>query len=678
MSLFEDITQEELEVFLQEADEQLLRLDEDLVELEKDGSNAELMQEIFRAAHTLKGSSAMVGLDKMSRVAHSAETVLDRLRNHTLDISTPVIDSLLQSLDVLKALRQELVSPDEEVADIESIINELETISRSEGEAAAPAATKPSITELAALEPVVIAEGMSTYKVEVEVTADSCWASVRCYQVLDELSQIGEIIRSQPSREEVENGNSGNVLEILLASAQDIDSIREKLGAVPELNNLNVETCDLDNTPKAVTIIEEKAEGKASPAADPGEERKTGTQKLTKAAQTVRVDVQLLDDLMNLVGEMVIERNRIRQTSKVLESKYEGDETIATLRDTSAHIMKLVNELQDNVLQARMLPVGTVFNGFPRLVRDLANKAKKKIDFIVEGQETELDRTIIEQIRDPLVHLLRNAVDHGIQPAQERIAAGKDEKGTILLSAYQEQNYIIIVVEDDGAGINVERVKEKAVNNNLISAEDAARLTDADAMNFIFAPGLSTASKVTEVSGRGVGMDVVRNNIESLGGSVHVESRLGEGSRFIIRLPFTLATINGLLVSSADNVYVIPMASLVEILNLRPEEVESVNQKDVIRVRGHVLPLMRLDEVFGIKRTRDNDDVLTVVVRTGEKSVGIVVDSIMETQDTVVKSLGKYVGTVKGIAGATILGDGRVALILDTATLVREVTGYGA
>jgi two-component system chemotaxis sensor kinase CheA len=673
MSLIEDITQEELEVFLQEADEQLLLLDEDLIKLEKEGSKAELLQEIFRAAHTLKGSSAMVGLEKMSRVAHAAETVLDKMRNHTLPVSTEVIDALLQSLDALKSLRQELVSGEDGETDIEGVVAALAKVGSDSPEAAGgeAGAGMPPATVISDKELVAMGEGLNAYRVKVEINKDGGWAAVRCFQVLDELSQMGEILGSVPSKEEVENGTVDQDLEVLLASPKGEGEIRDVLGTVPELLSVQVNL--------SLAASGEEAAEKA-PSEGAAAEEKTPSQKLARAAQTVRVDVKLLDDLMNLVGEMVIERNRIRQTSKVLETRYEGDEAVGVLRETAAHMMKLVSELQESVLQARMLPVGMVFNGFPRLVRDLAQKAGKKVEFVIEGQETELDRTIIEQIRDPLVHLLRNSVDHGIEPPDERRAVGKEEKGSILLSAYQEQSHIIIVVEDDGSGIDAARVIEKAVSSGLITAEEAGRMPEGEAQNLIFAPGLSTAKKVTEVSGRGVGMDVVRNNIESLGGSVHVESRQGEGSRFMIRLPFTLATINGLLVQSLGDTYVIPTASLEEVLRLTPDEVESVMRKDVIRVRGSVLPLLRLDDVYGGEPENNEDatEILVVVVRAGDKTVGLVVDSVMETQDSVVKSLGKYIGNVRGISGATILGDGQVALIMDTATLVRDVTGYGA
>jgi two-component system, chemotaxis family, sensor kinase CheA len=680
MKLAEDISQEELDVFLQEADEQLQLLDEDLVSLEKEGADADLLQEIFRAAHTLKGSSGMVGYEKMSRVAHAMEAVLDKLRNQTLNVSTTVIDALLNGLDVLKTLREDMLSEEESDTDIESVEAKLAGVGNESGGAAPveegeKTATAPAVAGKvhAALE-----QGQNVYQVKINVAPDSPWCAVRCFQVINELCPAGELLWSVPSREEIEEGKVNHSLQAILASRLENTEIEKLVGTVPDLLEVTVAPYNTEEqTGESESAEATVGEGPAEPGST--DAQKASSQKSPRTAQTVRVDVKLLDSLMNLVGEMVTERNRVKQVSQILAARYQVDEEIDMLGEASTHIMKLVNDLQGNVLKARMLTIGTVFNGFPRLIRDVAHKAGKNVEFIVEGQETELDRTIIEQIRDPLLHLLRNAVDHGIETPQERRAAGKEEKGVLHLSACQEQNHIVITVEDDGGGIDVERVKETAVKRGVISGEEVAILSEDEATNLIFAPGLSTAKKVTEVSGRGVGMDVVRNNIETLGGSVVVESKKGEGSRFIIRLPLTLATINGLLVSANNAVFIIPMISLVEVKNLRKEEIESIARKDVIRVRGGILPLLRLDAAFGMDggdRPEYSHQTLTVVVRAGDRSAGLVVDKVMETQDTVVKSLGKYIGNIKGIAGATILGNGQVALILDTATLIREATKH--
>ena len=672
MNIFEDISQEELAVFLQEADEQLQLLDEDLIRLEKEGADQELLQEIFRAAHTLKGSSAMVGLEDMSRVAHSAETVLDKLRNGLLDIDTNVIDALLHSLDVLKILRENMLGNSEPV-DIGPVRSELEHIASGHPGTEAGEKKQTVISQdFLSTARETIKPDETLYVVQAEVYPDSPFPSVRLFQILDELSRHGHIANSQPGREAIESGCEDKAVQVCLSSTEPEESIRSSLADIPEITRMEIRT--INDDPAEVPSHDTDR----SRTNEPVQRERTGKSgpTVTQPSQTVRVDVKLLDDLMNNVGEMVIERNKIRQSIRLLEAQYDGNDTIIALRDTSARIIKLVSELQENVLQARMLPIGTVFNGFPRLIRDISQKINKKVELMIDGQETELDRTILEQIRDPLVHLLRNAVDHGIEKAEDRLAAGKQEKGVILLSAYQEQNYIIIVVEDDGRGIDIAKVKQKSLEQGTITPEEAEHMADEDAMRLIFRSGLSTAQQVTEVSGRGVGMDVVHTNIESVGGAVSIESKLGEGTRFTIRLPLTLATINGLLVACAGTTYVIPMASLVEVLKLKKENIESISGKDVIRVRGQLLPLHKLDSTLEqcLQMKNREEEILVVIIRSGTRAAGITVDSVMETQETVVKSLGKYVGTIKGIAGATILGDGRVALILDTATLISGIT----
>lgn len=674
-----DISQEELVVFLQETEEQLQLLDEDFITLEKEGANVEVLQEIFRAAHTIKGSSAMLGLDAMSQVGHAMETVLDRLRNGTLEVSTPVIDALLYGLDMLRSLKNDLVSGQDTSTGMESVVAGLEKVagdSTNSGVTKVNEAIAPNTEELEKLKRA-LAVGHSAYRINVEVDPDSSWAAVRFFQITSELSQWGEVIDSVPSHEDIEKGEVDHTLALLLTSSQDASALEDALSSVPDIVGIEIIPSSLEQVTSAAAV----SDGASKPGGiDVRTPKLSGTSspKLAQISQTVRVDVKLLDRFMNLVGEMVIDRNRIGQIGKVLESKYEGDETVSALGETSAHIMKIVNELQQNVLKARMLPIGTVFNGLPRLVRDLTQKAGKKVDFIIKGQETELDRTIIEQIRDPLLHLLRNAVDHGIESPEKRKSAGKPDKATICLAAYQEQNHIFITVEDDGGGIDAAEVRDTLVEKGLISVEEATRLTDTETINLIFRSGISTAKKVTQVSGRGVGMDVVKTNIEAIDGSVSLETKVGQGTKFTIRLPLTLATIDGLMVTSNDAVYVIPMASMVEVVKLEAGQIKTIMGKEVIRLRDNILPLLRLDKEFGhgMDGTRHGDGTLVAVVRAGDKTVGVAVDSVMEPQETVVKSVGKYIGSVAGVAGATILGDGRVALILDTTSLVKEAIGH--
>ncbi len=379
---------------------------------------------------------------------------------------------------------------------------------------------------------------------------------------------------------------------------------------------------------------------------------------------------------MNMVEELVIDRSRISQINRVLESKYAGDELVRDLSQTSGHVIKVINELQQDIMQVRMVPIGTLFNSFPRLVRDLAQRQGKKVEFTMEGLETELDRSIIEQIRDPLIHLLRNAVDHGVEDPERRVEAGKPPIALVRLSAFQEGGHIVISMEDDGKGINVNAVKQKAVAKGIIPADEASRLSMADAINLVFMPGFSTLDKATDVSGRGVGLDVVKTNIEKLSGSVVTESRPGEGTKFMIVLPLTLAVIQGLLVSVGGTVYVMPLASVTETLLMEQREILTIRGRHVIRLRNNVIPLVSLDGApkLGMSRTDGSDKCFIVVAKDGEKSIGVVVDELMEQQEFVVKPLGKFLVDIRGIAGATILGDGQVGLILDVPALIKMAT----
>jgi len=568
-----EVSAEELKVFIEEADEQIALLDRDLVRLETEGDDPELIQEIFRATHTMKGSSAMLGYPRMSELAHSMESLLDGLRSGKMSVSAEIVDSLLYGLDILKVLRESLVSPEKSPADIGPAVARLE----SAAETAASVGGRPG----------------------------------------DQQGTTAAATRS--------NGDGSGK--------------------------------------KAATDGEQTT----SPVSDHWTQH---------VPQSVRVDVKTLDSLMNMVEELVIDRSRISQINRVLESKYAGDELVRDLSQTSGHVIKVINELQQDIMQVRMVPIGTLFNSFPRLVRDLAQRQGKKVEFTMEGLETELDRSIIEQIRDPLIHLLRNAVDHGVEDPESRVGVAKPPIALVRLSAFQEGGHIVISMEDDGKGIDVNAVKRKAVAKGLISAEEATRLSMTDAINLVFMPGFSTIEKATDVSGRGVGLDVVKTNIEKLSGSVVTESRPGEGTKFMIVLPLTLAVIQGLLVAVGGTVYVMPLASVTETIFIEQREILTVRGRHVIRLRNNVIPLVTLDGApgLGLSRADRGNKCFIVVAKDGERSIGVVVDELMEQQEFVVKPLGKFLVDIRGIAGATILGDGQVGLILDVPALIKMAT----
>lgn len=694
-----DVTPEELQVFLQDADEQLQLLDEDIIKLENGEDNEELLGEVFRAAHTIKGSSAMLGYNQMADLTHAMENILDKLRKGTLSVTTAIADALLHSLDALRVLRENLTAQEEKEIDVTSIIATLDKLANAEA-----ASEDTADAGEAAIEPVAmplsekarnrlwesLATGYRAYQLGADINRESAWGAVRCFQILGDLEEKGVVIASNPSREDIEAEKVEFHIELVFAGMQEANEIKEVLDSIPDVENVRVLPYDPGEyaLPKdwggaqaasnesgqatANAVAEALAKVRAQADLRPLSGGAT-SQETVKMSETVRIDVERLDSLMNMIGEMVVARTRMNQIGRALEIKYKDDPDVVDLCKTFTHITKVVDELQLDITTARMLPVGTVFNRFPRMVRDLAQKAGKKIEFVITGQETGIDRSVIEHIRDPLVHLLRNSVDHGVEFPEKRRAAGKLEKATVRLSAVHEQNYIVISVEDDGKGIDGAMLKEVAVEKGIIGADAAGRMSDADAIDMIFEPGMSTAKQTTEVSGRGVGMDIVRKNIEAFNGTINVETRIGEGTKFSLKLPLTLATFQGLLVSSVDTIYALPLVSIVETLRLEPKEIDTVNQREVFRLRDRILPLLRLNVVLGVSADRDDryEKVHVVVVKSGERMVGLAVDSLMEPQEVVVKTLGTFIGDVKGIAGASILGSGDVALILDVPSLVK-------
>jgi two-component system chemotaxis sensor kinase CheA len=393
-----------------------------------------------------------------------------------------------------------------------------------------------------------------------------------------------------------------------------------------------------------------------------------------RVTQTVRVDVQRLENLMNLVGELVIDRTRLAEVGNGLKARLGNEELLETLEEVSLHIGRITSDLQEEIMKARMFPIDQVFNRFPRMVRDLARKAGKEIDFIIEGRETELDRTVIEEIGDPLIHLLRNAIDHGIEEPAARLKAGKPRHGTVRLRAFHQENQIVITVEDDGAGMDPEKIKARAVARGLISREAAARLGPREALDLIFLPGLSTSDKVTDVSGRGVGMDIVRNHLEKINGTIDIRTTPGRGTCFTIKLPLTLAINRSLLVQAGGRVYAFPLANVVEIISITPDDIQYVHRQQVVVVRGRVLPLIYLGQALGVAgAVPAGENYAVVIVGLAEKQIGFIVDNLIGEQEIVIKSLGNFIGKIPGIAGATIMGDGSVALILDVRSLVNDL-----
>lgn len=679
MALALDIPPDDLKVFLQEVESILELLDEDVIRLEDEADNEELLQEIFRAAHTLKGSSGMVGFTAMADLTHKMEDLLDRVRKGTLAVTPAIVDALLMSLDGLKVLRDQLAGADEQL-DVAPIITALQQAATGDAPVHAAAQSTGGVDAVIAQSPAVVAAieaagaaGTPVWRVTLSLNPDTEWKSVRLFQALNELSGRGDVLLSMPTLAEVEEEKTGDHLEAVVACTDTDVVLTEALRAIEDVAEVAIEAYE----PRAV-------DASAPPAATP--ERKDApapgaAPKIDSLAQTVRIDVAKLDALINLVGELVIDRTRVAQVSRALQSRYKEDEQVRALGETSTHFSKVIDVLHESMMQARMLPVGVIFSKFPRLVRDLARTMDKQVALVIEGEDTEIDRSVIEEIKDPIVHLIRNSVDHGIESADERDAAGKAAKATVRLTARHGPGHVLITVSDDGRGIDPAKIRDAAVLKGVVSAEAAQRLSDAEAIALVFAPGFSTAAKTTEVSGRGVGMDIVRSKIESLNGSVEVDSKVGVGTTFVLRLPLTLATVRGLLVSSAGDTYAIPLAYVREIVRPDATLQQTVAGRQAMQLRHMAMGVFSLAEMLrraGVPttETQGGGDNYVVVVRTGEsesdRTVALLVDELIDQQEIVVKSLSGHLGKARGIAGATILGDGAVALILDVPALIKN------
>jgi two-component system chemotaxis sensor kinase CheA len=638
-----------LNVFMDECREHLQTLNQVLLELEHNPDNSSLLDQIFRAAHTLKGASATMGFNKMANLTHAMEDVLSKLRSKEVNVTPEIVNILFEAVDLLESLANSIASGKEEDIEINGIVQSLRALTVMQP---TPISAQPErrtnlqlrYTEIEK-EPIVQAlkEGTKLYHIEVTLSENCLLKGVRVFMVLREIEKFGIIVKSAPTLKDLEDEKFDFRFVLGVLSSSAVEEIVNPISNIVEVEKVVCEEIELNNIPieKRIQTVESEDRSKIS------------------SVQTVRVDIKKLDDLMNLVAELVISRSRLESISAAIQNKQ--------LDEVLEQVGRLTLELRDNVFKARMVPVETVFSRFPRLIRDLSRELKKEIDLEIYGGETELDRTVIDEIGDPLVHIIRNAADHGIESAEERLQKNKPEKGKIILKAYQEGNGVVIKIIDDGRGFDIERVKEKAVSQGLVSREALALMKDEEILEFTFLPGFSTAKQITEVSGRGVGMDVVKTKVNALGGFIKINSKFGEGTTIEIRLPLTLAIIQTLMVQLGNEVYAIPSGYIDQIISINKKDIKQVRQQDVFTLRGEIVPLIRLQHVLDTPGALNEsfEELDVVVLKTGDRLVGCVVDGLMKQQDVVIKSLGDYLGTVKGIAGATILGNGKVALIID-------------
>lgn len=695
-----DVTQY-LEIFLDETKEHLQSLSDQFMILEQEPDNMDTINEIFRSAHTLKGMAGTMGYKRMQTLTHDMENVFSEVRNNTIKVDGAMVDLLFQCLDALEEYTENIQNTgDEGTNDNEHLIKALnDYLAKNSGDGA-PQPAKEEKKEPAKEEPkqeagadpgkekwreiklgdtehTVIAEAKKQGKRCLGVTVyvqESCiLKAARAFLVYKALEELGDMIVSVPSAQDIEDEHFEFDFSVIILTDADAETVKNAVLNVSEIEAAyvgEVESVQPEEAvqPAAIAEVQPKEEEQPKKAAPAAPAKAADKKPISKPIvnRTVRVDIEKLDVLMNLVSELIIAKNSLVSTSS-----QEGILTNNTFNEQIEYLESVTTNLHESVMKVRMVPIETVVQKFPKMIRDLSKKLDKKMQLFMSGEETELDRTVVDEIGDPLMHLLRNSADHGLESAEVRKERGKPEVGSIFLDAYQDGNNVIIEVRDDGNGIDIEAVKKKAIERGTITPEQAENMADKDVIALLFLPSFSTAKKVSDVSGRGVGLDVVKSKIESLSGEVEVKTKLGEGSTFIIRLPLTLAIIQALMVEVGGEKYAIPLGSIQTIEDVEPAEIKYVQAKEVINLRGTVIPLIRLNEVLDNESTKKPDEnLLVIIVKKGDKLAGLVVDELMGQQEIVIKSLGNYINKNKIISGATILGDGEIALILDTNALL--------
>ncbi len=674
-------TSQYLEMFIDESNEHLQSMNDQLLLLEKKPGDLAIVNEIFRSAHTLKGMSATMGYEDLANLTHKMENVLDGIRNEKLQVNADILDVVFKATGSLEEMVESISSGGDGRSEIKEVVLELEKLEKGE----APAENDPvgdaaeesrefenehyDDFELTVLQQSA-EQGYSSFQISVTLAGDCLLKAARVYMVFEVLEQVSEVIKSTPSVEKLEEEEFENGFVVTVVSKEAAEDLKARILKVSEVDSVEIIPIDpgqltrvhqdpvqADGQPVETAPVKEKTASEQPPEKNAEKTKSAGN-------KTIRVNIERLDRLMNLFEELVIDRGRLEQIST--ELGHSG------LQETVERMSRISGDLQNIILNMRMVPVEQVFNRFPRMVRQLARDLDKEIDLEIIGAETELDRTVIDEIGDPLVHLLRNAIDHGIEKPAERVENGKPFNGTVKLRAYHSGNHVFIEIEDDGAGINREKVLQKAVDKGIITKEAGEKMTDSRVNELIMASGFSTADVISDISGRGVGLDVVKNTIESLGGSIGIESELGIGTKFSIQLPLTLSIISVMLVEIEQEKYAVPLSSIIETAIIKKSDILSAHNQKVIDFRGRVVPLVFLKDVFEVPGDGQDESMHSVVItRKGDKMAGLVVDSFIGQQEIVLKSLGSYLTSVFAISGATILGDGQVALIIDSNALIK-------
>ncbi|WP_018883386.1 chemotaxis protein CheA [Paenibacillus massiliensis] len=698
-----------LSMFIDESNDHLQSLNENMLQLESNPTDLGIVQIIFRSAHTLKGMAATMGFEDLASLTHQMENVLDLVRNEKLEMHEFIFDTFFKGLDALESMVQNITEGGDGKADVSSIVASLQSIVSGDFKAASPAVAEVAATGAPADATVSyinagleldqyqysileqsIKEGHRVLYIQVTVSEESQLKAARAFMVFNVLENSGEVVKAYPSVQDIEQEKFDRGFSLYYITQKDAAELEKEIKGISEIEDAVLTLLDEESlrhmteesmaaaraastemaaaVAEAVTPVEAPTAAPVQPTAAPKTAKAASSPAKTGAAaqsRTIRVDIERLDVLMNLFSELLIDRVRLEQLASEVGSQ--------SLTETVEHMSRVSSDLQNIVLKLRMVPIDTVFNRFPRMVRDLAKTLDKKLELIITGAETELDRTVIDEIGDPLVHLLRNSVDHGIESAADRIAAGKPEIGTVNLRAFHSGNNVFIEIEDDGAGINRDKVLGNAIKKGIITQEQADAMSDEEAYQILFAPGFSTAEVISDVSGRGVGLDVVKSKITSLGGNVTIFSTPGKGTNFSVQLPLTLSIIAAMMVQIGSEKYAIPLSSILETAIIKRNRIRNVHGNKMISYREFTIPLISLSEVFEVPDFNENEEEETeiVVIRKGDRLAAISVQDFLGQSEIVIKNMGKYLPAIQGISGATILGDGQVALILDPNVFIK-------
>ncbi|WP_339201892.1 chemotaxis protein CheA [Paenibacillus sp. FSL P2-0322] len=692
-----------LNMFIDESNDHLQSLNEKMLQLESNPTDLGIVQVIFRSAHTLKGMAATMGFEDLASLTHQMENVLDLVRNNKLAMHEFIFDTLFKGLDALESMVQHITEGGDGKADVSSIVSSLQSIVSGDFQkSGANAVTEESPSkkvdkndsaglvldqfQYSVLEQS-ISEGHRVHYIQVTISSESQLKAARAFMVFNTLENSGEIVKAYPSVQDIEQEKFEQSFSLYYITQKEVGELEKEIAGISEIETVSVVQLDQESLKQMSEVTAGLAETAAvqeapvavqppapsqpqSPAAASVAKPAAGKAPAAKAAapthnRTIRVDIERLDVLMNLFSELLIDRVRLEQLA--------SEASNPALTETVEHMSRVSSDLQNVVLKLRMVPVDTVFNRFPRMVRDLAKSLDKKLDLVITGAETEMDRTVIDEIGDPLVHLLRNSVDHGIESVADRIAAGKPETGTVNLRAFHSGNNVFIEIEDDGNGINRDKVLNSAISKGILTAEQAAVMTDEEAYQVLFAPGFSTAAVISDVSGRGVGLDVVKSKITALGGNVTVHSTLGQGTNFSVQLPLTLSIIAAMMIQIGSEKYAIPLSSIVETAIVKRTQIRSVHGNKMIAFRDSHIPLISLSQLFEVPDFNEDEEEETevVVIRKGDRLAALSVQDFLGQSEIVLKNLGKYLPNIQGISGATILGDGQVALIIDPNVFIK-------